>query len=119
MALIVLTIPFEPAEAQVFSACEKRCQSDYDDAAAACGKMQDQGQKRACQDGAYASYESCRAGCGQKSHGDCKERCKAQCDKVYNRCRDDCYKNDNTRSCYSRCMDEYAPCLRECDKDCD
>lgn len=49
---------------------------------------------------------------------DCKEVCKEKCDKIHDRCHENCTKHDPTQSCRKKCNDEYASCLRDCDRNC-
>ena len=97
--------------------CDAQCLANYEAAAAECGKMADQAQRKTCQDTAHAVYNSCEATC-QQSSGDCVERCKQQCDSVHDKCHAACKKNDPTSTCHAKCNDQYGACLKQCDKNC-
>ena len=94
------------------SPCNEKCEADYADAAAECGKIVSDAGRKTCQDGAYASYRQCRAACAD----DPVERCKKQCDKTHDACHADCTKNDPTAGCHAKCNDQYASCLKDCEK---
>jgi hypothetical protein len=84
------------------NACYAKCDADYENAAAACGKIADAVQRTTCQDNAYANYKSCRQNCysAQKScldmFEDCDSRNYAPCNKIIGHkslcayCQDDC-----------------------------
>lgn len=97
--------------------CEGKCSTDYVRAAESCASIKDATFRQMCNDEAYINYRRCRQGCSPDKT-DCKERCKKQCDKIHDRCHADCTKNDPTQACHAKCNEEYAQCLRECDKDC-
>jgi len=93
--------------------CENKCQDDYENAAAVCGKMQGQGQRRACQDGAYASYKSCRASCQHSNT--CQEDCEWERSECYKDCRKIPEKQKRKReACWNDCNEGYANCIRKC-----
>ena len=100
------------------SPCNEKCLANYEVAAIACGKTENEAQRKTCSDGAYAAYKSCAQNCQQIDINDCRERCKKQCDKIHDRCHADCNKNDPTSSCHAECNNEYGACLKECDQDC-
>ncbi|XXX74697.1 hypothetical protein WMF30_44310 [Sorangium sp. So ce134] len=83
------------------SPCNEKCQADYEDAAAQCGKTDDEAQRRACQDGAHATYQSCRASC-QQSGSD-------SCDEKYQDCQNNgptsCLKKVGGQSLCQRCWE--------------
>jgi hypothetical protein len=109
VSLVVLMMP---PLAIAGKSCEGQCQSDYEDAAAACGKMEDQKQRRACQDSAYRSYKSCREGCARNS-GECEDRC----DEEAERCEEKCRKikdKDERRRCWEACNEENGKCRKKC-----
>ncbi len=94
--------------------CDDACLAGYQSAAAECGKLDGESQRRACQDGAYTSYRSCEGACQQRN--DCLEACKEECDRDWGKCRDNCPKGD--KSCLNECTQKYGRCLKECDKRC-
>ncbi|MEZ4313935.1 MAG: hypothetical protein R3F14_38425 [Polyangiaceae bacterium] len=106
-----------PPDCQIVpqGACFEKCLSDYEEAAAVCGKMEDEAQRQACQDVAYAAYKSCRTQC-TKQQNDCLEHCKDLCYQLWEKCRDDCPKGD--ANCLSECTNKLADCNRECDRKC-
>jgi hypothetical protein len=68
------------------SPCNEKCLANYEGAAIACGKIENEAQRKACADGAYAAYKSCHENCQQMS-----------------------------RTCtdmYVACMDKGIPCTR-------
>jgi hypothetical protein len=88
--------------------CLGKCLADYEFTAAECGRIANETQRKTCQDGAYEAYRSCANSCHQADN----EKCKQACDKVYNKCMDKC-KDSN---CRKECLNDYVPCLKECDK---
>ncbi len=98
------------------SPCDDKCLDGYEAAAIACGKIENEAQRKTCQDGAYASYKSCHENCEQIDLNDCLERCKEQCDKENIRCIKNCPKGD--KNCMNECNQENGRCLKECDKRC-
>jgi len=119
VALVFIIIPLAPAQMVPLAPCEQKCQREYEDAAAVCGRMQDQAQKRACQDSAYAAYRSCRNNCQHQSN-DCLEHCKKKCDDADDECRDRCKRKPkkDRQNCYSECSNKNGKCLDDCDKNC-
>jgi hypothetical protein len=94
--------------------CEKKCEDDYVDAAAVCGRMVD-ARRTACQDSAHARYKSCRESCQRHTDDDCLERCKNKCVDVWEKCWDGC---KGKRSCQDQCGEDNAQCHRKCDREC-
>jgi hypothetical protein len=117
LGFVALMFPLRPAAAIVSqSPCIEKCLADYEIDAIACGKIDNEARRKTCQDAAHVRYKSSRENCEQKDKADDKERCKKQCDKIHDRCHADCTKNDPTSSCHAKCNNEYAECLRECDR---
>jgi hypothetical protein len=54
--------------------CNEKCLADYESAAAKCGGIDDDGQRKTCQDAAFASYKSCRNYC-QSTQGQWDDKC--------------------------------------------
>lgn len=83
------------------SPCNEMCASNYDAAAAECGKIQIEAQRKACQDGAYAAYKSCRDGCAHNST--------PACDDKYQDCVDNglssCLKRSGGKTLCQRCWE--------------
>jgi hypothetical protein len=94
------------------SPCNEKCLADYDAAATVCGKIAADAQRKSCQDKAYADYQHCRGACA----GDPVEKCKQQCDKIHDSCHANCTKNDPTSACHAKCNDQYATCLKDCER---
>jgi hypothetical protein len=115
LALVALMVPLPAAAIVPLTACEQKCKSAYEEAAAVCGKMQNQADKRSCDDSGYANYKSCRADCEKQ---DCLEHCKQQCEKQWEQCYDSCKGKGNEGVCRKKCIDQLSQCLGECDKRC-
>ena len=56
------------------SPCNEKCLANYEGAAIACGKIENEAQRKTCADGAYADYKSCGQNCQQQSNSDCDEK---------------------------------------------
>jgi hypothetical protein len=88
------------------NACYAKCDADYENAAAACGKIAGAAQRTTCQDNAYANYKSCRANCygAQKTCLDMFDACQdigGECTKAYPGC--DTYGSSACKSCFNAC----------------
>ena len=94
--------------------CDAKCLSAYEDAAAACGMIADETQRKACQDAAHSVYTNCEASCQQSS--DCLEQYKDDCDKVWEKCRDDCPQGN--KNCLAECTNTLASCYKKCKEKC-
>jgi hypothetical protein len=115
LVLTALMCPLTPAAASVSGgSCEGQCNENYEGAAAVCGKMNDEGQRRACQDSAYASYKSCRANC-QHNNGACEKRCDDEAEACERECRkipeDD---KKARRRCWNDCNEAHGRCRKKC-----
>jgi len=69
--------------------CNGKCLDAYEASAIACGKTENEAQRKTCSDGAYAAYKSCAQNCQQMS----------------NTCTD----------MYVACTDKGMPCTRHID----
>jgi hypothetical protein len=99
------------------SPCNEKCQASYNENAAVCGNIENEGQRRTCQDNAYATYKSCRGNCDMQEAG-CLEQCNALCDQIHDKCHARCTKDEPTTNCRAKCNNEYGTCLKACDQKC-
>jgi hypothetical protein len=86
--------------------CDQKCLDAYEVAAIACGKVENEAQRKTCAEGAYAVYKSCHGNCLQmsKTCTDMYEACQDRgmpCTRHIGRgnslcalCREDCQAND-------------------------
>jgi hypothetical protein len=99
--------------------CHKKCLESYEQDGGICGKIKnDEPAYIKCHNEAYERYKGCRAKCTQQQQNDCLEHCKDLCYQIMDKCKGDCKDDPNPRECRSRCTNEYADCLRECDRKC-
>jgi hypothetical protein len=81
--------------------CDAKCESDYEDAAAVCGRMQNDGKRMVCENKAHAIYKSCRANCAASAN--------TSCDDKYQDCIDDgpssCLKRSGGKTLCQRCWE--------------
>ncbi|MEZ4298441.1 MAG: hypothetical protein R3B70_26050 [Polyangiaceae bacterium] len=95
-------------------ACFEKCLSDYEDAAAVCGKMEDETKRRACQDAAYATYKSCRGTC-QNVYNACKDKCDEKATEAHKLC--EAMKDGPGKAkCRQVAEEQRANCYRDCEK---
>jgi hypothetical protein len=116
LALVVIMIPLPAAAIMPLTGCEQKCKSTYEEAAAVCGKMQNQADKRSCDDRGYAKYKRCGEDCElQRKKGECEDRC----DKAAERCEAKCRKipeeeKERRRLCWIDCNEENGRCKKDC-----
>jgi len=83
------------------SPCDDKCLDGYEASAIACGKIENEAQRKTCQDGAYASYKSCHENCHQMSNSDCDDK--------YQDCQayapTSCLKKSGGKSLCQRCLE--------------
>ncbi|MFS8065057.1 MAG: hypothetical protein ACMG6S_01670 [Byssovorax sp.] len=95
------------------SPCNEKCLADYEVTAIACGKIENEAQRRTCADGAYAHYKSCGQNCQQSNscRKDCEDKaeaCEAECRKLP---KDD---KAGRQKCWVACNNDYAACIKKC-----
>lgn len=73
-------LPERSASAIVQTACEKKCDDEYEKDAIECTRFKNDEQgKRKCDEAAYEKYKQCRAPCIKKN--DDLDKCKDKCDE--------------------------------------
>lgn len=102
------------------SGCEGKCLADYEAAAAKCGVMEDEGERRVCQGNAGVRYRSCLAGCPQGS-GDadveaCKRRCDGKATRAHRRCAKMPEGSPERAKCRQAVEEQRATCQRDCER---
>ncbi|MEO7330219.1 MAG: hypothetical protein ABI193_16710 [Minicystis sp.] len=95
------------------SPCDEKCLSDYENAAAVCGRIQSDADRRTCQDGAYASYKSCRENCTSVNS------CRKTCEDLASACEELCRKLPEgdklgRSKCWLACNVAFAACVKLC-----
>lgn len=96
-------------------ACNQKCLSDYETAAAKCGEIESESQRTICQSSAYTAYKTCRSTC-QQQQNDCLDHCKDLCVDIWEGCYDKCGKSDNV--CKEKCMRQLIACNEKCEEKC-
>ena len=92
------------------SKCASKCESDYEDEAVRCAKIEAEDARKKCDTDAYDRYTTCRKNCQKQS--DDKEKCKQRCEKYYEKCMDGCKDSD----CRNKCFKDFQECLMDCEK---
>lgn len=93
--------------------CDAQCLAKYEAAAAECGMIASDADRKTCQDSAYAIYSSCEANCQQSSscRKDCEDKaeaCEAACAKLP---KDD---KAGRQRCWVACTNDFAKCVKKC-----
>jgi hypothetical protein len=106
------SVTYPEADCNIVSqgSCNDKCEASYEAAAAECGKIAIEAQRKTCQDAAYAAYQACRTACAS----DPVEQCKKLCDKENRDCVARCPKGD--KGCMNDCNQKNGRCLKECEK---
>lgn len=95
--------PYLPPDCYIVPAtpCDEKCLSDYKDAAAECGKIENDAQRRTCQGSAHGSYQNCRVNCSQNSNGTCDEKYQY----CLNYAPTSCLKREGGKTLCQRCLE--------------
>jgi hypothetical protein len=104
-----------PAGPVYANACEKKCDADYEEEAARCGKMEESSAREKCRDAAYNTYKHCRAACQNSQNNNCRKKCEEEAEACEAECRK-LPEDDKAarRKCWIACNKAYAECIKKC-----
>lgn len=94
------------------SPCNEKCLADYVEAAAECGKLENETQRRACQDVAFLGYKSCRENCRQKENKECDDKYQDCINHGPSSCRKEEAGKSLCNRCWERCNAGDSPSAR-------
>lgn len=113
----VASMPGDAVAREPASGCEGKCERDYVEEAAKCGKMDDEGDRLRCQTSAHERYSTCRQGCPK---ADDLEACKRGCDRKakagHKKCDDLPEGSPERGKCRQVVEEQRGSCHRECDR---
>jgi hypothetical protein len=106
--------PARPPGREPPKPCDEKCETDYETAAAACGRIEDAGRRGECQDRAHARYRRCGEDC-QRTHGECEDRCDEEAEACERECRKIPEGDKNRRQrCWVACNEANGRCRKKC-----
>lgn len=85
------------------SPCYQKCQANYEDAAAVCGKIENEAARKTCQENAFAIYDSCRATCKKQENKDCDDKYQDCIDNGPSSCLNKVAGKTLCYRCWERC----------------